>query len=157
MRGTLWPQPSRIEVGQVLWSTMHTPPHPLFLSRMPELAAITLAEALADDGRELAGVNGAAASTNAFAEMWAGRTGHGSTVVTVMRMYRLEQLKSPTAVSGGAALAREPGDVDLVADWLAAFHDEATPTHPDRRTGCCLPSGESPPARSTSGTTKADP
>jgi len=127
--GNLWATVED-EAGRVCGLAMHTPPHPLFLSRMPELAAITLAEALADDGRELAGVNGAAASTNAFAEMWAGRTGHGSTVVTVMRMYRLEQLESPTAVSGGAALAREPGDVDLVADWLAAFHDEATPTHP---------------------------
>ncbi len=56
--GNLWATVED-EVGRVCGLAMHTPPHPLFLSRMPELAAITLAEALADDGRELAGVVGA--------------------------------------------------------------------------------------------------
>ncbi len=116
--------------GHVCGLAMHTPPHPLFLSRMPRRAAITLADALADHGLEPAGVNGASESTTAFAETWTRRTGRRSTIVTAMRLYRLEQLISPTGVSGSAALAREPADVALVAGWLAAFHGEAIPLHP---------------------------
>lgn len=117
--------------GRVCGLAMHTPPHPLFLSRMPERAAVTLADALAEDRRHgLPGVNGAVESTTAFAERWARRTGQRSTIATAMRLYRLERLTTPTGVSGAAALAREPGDVALVASWLSAFHAEATPLHP---------------------------
>jgi predicted GNAT family acetyltransferase len=128
--GSLW---AAVEdgAGDVCGLAMHIPPYPVFLSRMPQQAAVTLAGALADDGRKLAGVNGAAEATTAFAETWTRRTGRGSTIAAATRMYRLQQLNLPTVVSGSAALAREPRDVDLVADWLAAFHEEATPRHPD--------------------------
>ncbi|HET9094661.1 MAG TPA: GNAT family N-acetyltransferase [Solirubrobacteraceae bacterium] len=116
--------------GDCCGLAMHTPPHPLFLSRMPQVAAAALADALADGGVTLAGVNGAAESTTAFAQAWARRTGRSSTPVTAMRMYRLGLLTCPSRVSGRAGLARDPDDVDQVARWLAAFHDEAVPLHP---------------------------
>ncbi len=109
---------------------MHTPPRPLFLSRMPQLAAAALADALAARGLEPEGVIGEAESTAVFAEAWCRRTGRSSTIATAMRMYRLVQLDRPNDVPGRAALARDPDEAGLVADWLAAFHDEATPLHP---------------------------
>ena len=129
-RGRLW-LTVHDGAGHVVGLGMHTPPHPLFVSRMPQAASVALADALADDGHEISGVNGASESTGAFAETWSARTGQTSTVITAMRMYRLEKLTRPRAVSGSASLALAPSDVDLVANWLAAFHDEATPHAPN--------------------------
>lgn len=110
---------------------MHTPPHPLFVSRMPQEAATALANAVADNGQDLSGVNGASESTTAFAEAWSARTGKISTLITAMRMYRLEKLTRPRTVPGRALLALSPNNLDLFADWLAVFHDEATPHAPN--------------------------
>jgi predicted GNAT family acetyltransferase len=109
---------------------MHTPPHRLFVSRMPPDAAAALAETVADADRDLPGVNGACESTAAFAKAWAARTGQTSTVITAMRMYRLGQLRRPPSVPGEAVVATAPDDVELVAEWVAAFHDEAVPDGP---------------------------
>ena len=116
--------------GRVLGVAMQTPPHALFVSRMPAEAAAALAGALADAGRDLPGVNGAVGSTAAFAQAWSGRGGQISKVVTAMRLYRLGELVRPAGVPGAPALATAPDNVELVADWLAAFHDEATPRAP---------------------------
>lgn len=116
--------------GRVLGVAMQTPPHALFVSRMPAEAAASLAGAVADAGRDLPGVNGAVGSTAAFAQAWNARTGQTSRVVTAMRMYRLGKLVRPAGVPGVAALAAAPDDIELVAEWLAAFHDEATPHAP---------------------------
>jgi predicted GNAT family acetyltransferase len=116
--------------GRVIGVAMQTPPHALFVSRMPAEAAATLAGALADTGRDLPGVNGAVSSAAAFAQAWNARTGHASKVVTTMRMYRLGELVRPTDVPGTAALAAAPRDIGLVAEWFAAFHDEARPHAP---------------------------
>jgi predicted GNAT family acetyltransferase len=43
-----------------------------------------------------------------------------------MGAYRLGQLRRPRTVPGRAAVATAPDDVELVAEWFAAFHDEAT-------------------------------
>ncbi len=62
------------------------------MSRVPVAAAVALAHALADMGRELPGVNGAVESTVAFAKAWEERTGQASRVLTAMHMCRLGEL-----------------------------------------------------------------
>src|SRR5665213_2603845 len=47
-----------VDDGVVLGVAMHTPPHHLFVSRMPALAAAELAEALATADHVVPGVNG---------------------------------------------------------------------------------------------------
>ena len=116
--------------GRALGVAMQTPPHALFVSRMSDRAAAALASALSDVGRSLPGVNGAGDAAAAFADQWAARTGQSSTVITRMRMYRLRELHRPRHVTGQARLALAPDDVDTVAEWLAAFHQEATPHAP---------------------------
>jgi len=116
--------------SEVLGVAMHTPPHSLFMSHMPQEAAAALSSALAGAGRNLPGVNGACESTVTFAEVWAARTGQASSTVTAMRMYRLGELSRARQVPGAASLAAAPGDVELVAAWFAAFHDEARPHAP---------------------------
>jgi GNAT superfamily N-acetyltransferase len=116
--------------GRVLGVAMHTPPHGLFVSRMPAGAAAVLAGALADAGRALPGVNGAVSAIAPFAGAWAALTGQASTVVTAMRMYQLGELARPSGVPGRPAVAAAPADVALAASWFGAFHDEAQPRAP---------------------------
>ena len=116
--------------ARVIGLSMHTPPYNMFLSGMAEEAARFLAREVALSGRILPGVNGAIVATRAFARAWAQSTGHTSTVLRETRMYRLVELLPPRAVPGDAHLAESPRDLSLVADWLAAFHDEAQPHAP---------------------------
>jgi predicted GNAT family acetyltransferase len=111
--------------GHVVGAAMHTPPHHVFLSRMPAEAAAALAQALADNGREVPGVNGALESTRPFAATWRAATGCDSRLVTAERLYSLGTLKAPEAVAGRGITAATPQHVELMAAWLAAFHDEA--------------------------------
>jgi RimJ/RimL family protein N-acetyltransferase len=117
------------EHGQVIGVAMHTPPHHMFLSRMPRDALTVLAHEIDDRGREVSGVNGASESTAAFAKAWEAITGHSSRVDRATRMYRLVDLVWPEAVLGGAYRA-ESTESDMVAEWFAEFHDEAQPDAP---------------------------
>lgn len=116
--------------GCIVGAAMHTPPHHLFVSRMPAAAAASLADVVADTGRDLPGVNGALIATGPFAATWAARTGRKSTLITAMRLYRLGQLAWPQGVAGNAIAAVTPRDTELAAGWLAAFHEEAQPHAP---------------------------
>ncbi|MGC8474518.1 MAG: hypothetical protein ACP5PW_08965, partial [Candidatus Dormibacteria bacterium] len=80
------------EDGAVVGVAMHTPPHALFLSRMPAAAADHLARALARRERQLPGVSGARDSTSAFASCWLRLTGRSSRPVRDLCLYRLHQL-----------------------------------------------------------------
>ena len=118
------------EEGLVVGVAMHTPPHALFLSRMPAAAADRLAQALARRARQLPGVSGAEDSTTAFARAWFQLTGRRSRLVVALRLYRLHTLAAPEAASGHPAAARAPEDTEVVSRWLREFHDEATPQAP---------------------------
>ena len=116
--------------GQAIGAAMHTPPHNMFLSRMPQDAARALAEEVAHSDRDLPGVNGAIESTRTFARVWEGLTGRSSNIVREMRMYRLVDLVWPEAVPGQAHRAETSRHLSVVAAWFAAFHDEAQPDGP---------------------------
>jgi RimJ/RimL family protein N-acetyltransferase len=115
--------------GEVIGAAMHTPPWDLFVARMPPLAAVALADALADAGWALDGVNGEAVTVSAFAARWSERTGRDSRVRFRERLYVLAELLVPTGVAGEDTRA-SVGDLDLVARWAEAFHEEATPEVP---------------------------
>lgn len=112
------------EGGRVVGLAMHTPPHRLFVARMPEPAAVALAAALVERHRRLPGVNGESAAVASFVAAWQERTGEGAFVDVRMRMYRLDELKLPTGVPGGGRVANFD-DTPVAARWAAAFHDEA--------------------------------
>jgi hypothetical protein len=67
--------------GNIVGAAMHTPPHHLFVSRMPPAAAQSLAHAIAASGRAVPGVNGAIEATGPFAATWEARTGRTSSHV----------------------------------------------------------------------------
>ena len=115
--------------GEVVGAAMQTPPWNLFLARMPPPAAVGLADAVADTGRALPGVTGEAATVRAFSARWRQRTGRDSKVRRRQRLYVLAELVTPTDVAGGDSRATL-ADLDLVAGWAEAFHEEAQPEAP---------------------------
>jgi predicted GNAT family acetyltransferase len=115
--------------SEVVGAAMQTPPWNLFLARMPPPAAAALADAVADTGRVLPGVTGEAATVDAFAARWRQRTGRDSQVRVRERLYVLAELVTPTGVPGEHTRATA-ADLDLVAAWAEAFHDEAQPDAP---------------------------
>lgn len=116
--------------GRVIGAAIHTPPHAVFLSRMPAEAAIALAHALADADRTVPGISGAREATGPFAAAWLAVTGRGSRQVMAERQYRLGSLVPPQGVGGRGITAATAQDVELMAAWLGAFHDEAQPEAP---------------------------
>jgi predicted GNAT family acetyltransferase len=109
---------------RVLGLAMHTPPHRLFVARMPEQAAAALADAFADQHRALPGVTGESEVVGSFAAAWQRRTGQSSAVDVRMRMYRLGHLTPPAGVAGQHRAAGVD-DIGTAAEWAAAFHAEA--------------------------------
>ena len=118
------------EEGAVVGVAMHTPPHALFLSRMPPAAADQLAQILVHRGRQLPGASGAMDATSAFASTWLRLTGQRSQLVRALRLYRLHQLAAPEGARGRTAPSGAPQDVQLISRWMREFHDEAAPQAP---------------------------
>jgi predicted GNAT family acetyltransferase len=118
-----------VEADQTLGIAMHTPPHSVFLARMPAPAAVALAHSLAETSPGLPGVSGELHAVAAFADKWTERTGQGSSTAVLMRMYRLAELTFPREIGGRSRPAAQ-GDVEVVAGWLEAFHHEAQPHAP---------------------------
>lgn len=118
-----------VDAGLVVGTAMHTPPYHVFISRMTPEAATLLARAMWDLGRPLSGVNGESMAVSAFAEQWAGLSGHKALADVDMRLYRLGRLRPPTSVTGSARAAGK-SDLDVVRAWFAAFQAEAHPQRP---------------------------
>ena len=117
------------QIGRVVGAAMHMPPRHLFVPRLAAEVARAIGVALLDAGREVAGVSGNGDAVSELAELWAERTGAGSSVVMRSRMYRLSELVFPSASSGDARLARVE-EAPLLTEWMERFHDEATPSEP---------------------------
>ena len=115
--------------GRVVGAAMHTPPYHLALPRLPAGAAAAIAVSVLDAGHTPGGAIGVIPSVAEFVEAWTGRTGGTSQLLMAMRLYRLEKLVAPVAISGTARLA-EDGDRALVTRWLDQFHREADPGRP---------------------------
>jgi predicted GNAT family acetyltransferase len=133
-RGIRHPEPSDrywsvVEADQTLGIAMHTPPHNMFLARMPGAAAVALAQYVADTSRSVPGVNGERRTVAAFANTWTQLTGQESSTAVLTRMYRLAELTVPAGVRGLARPATRD-DLEVVVAWLDGFHDEALPHGP---------------------------
>lgn len=114
---------------RVLAATMRTPPFNLVISEVDDGAAIDLlAEKLAGD--RLPGVSGPKEVVARFAERWSALTGRRTRVDLSERIFRLDRLVPPARPAPGSWRLAEPRDRQLVARWLTAFGEEATPGQP---------------------------
>ncbi len=114
---------------RVVAATMRTPPFNLVLSEVDDPAAIDLlAENLA--GERLPGVSGPKEVVARFAERWSALTELRTRIDLSERIFRLDRLVPPARAASGSPRLAEPRDRELVARWLVAFGEEATPGQP---------------------------
>ena len=115
------------EAGAVVGAGMRTAtfaPYPAFLLPMPYAGAVAVARALHGRGEEVLGVNGALPAVDLCAAELT-RLGGGRVEVSQhTRLHELGELMRPARVPG-ELVAATPDDVDLVAQWFAAFMGDA--------------------------------
>ncbi|WP_327090482.1 GNAT family N-acetyltransferase [Nonomuraea sp. NBC_01738] len=102
--------------GVVKGAAFRTPPFPLGLAVMPEEAAVSLAEALAD--RDIPAVIGPVNVVDAFT------TARGATIDHTVdeRLYRLDGLRPPEVSGEGRPAVA--ADFPLLVNWVQAFGAE---------------------------------
>jgi predicted GNAT family acetyltransferase len=117
--------------GDLVVAAIRTPPFPLIVHCIDgrHEALDPLVDYLLNADPELPGVNGEVSIAAAFAERWTERSSRPAELDMQMRVYTLREVKRPDGVPGRMRLAREE-DVDLLATWMLAFHDEAVPGDP---------------------------
>jgi predicted GNAT family acetyltransferase len=96
-------------------AVVHTPPHPLAPTDLPDPAVRELAAALA--GREISGIVGPASVARAFAAAWE----RPATERRREWLYRLGRLTPPRDLPPGRAVPASDADRELLVAWMAAF------------------------------------
>ena len=116
---------------ELVAAAIRTPPFPLIVycddARLDALDPLVDHLLIADP--QLPGVNGEASIAAAFAERWAEQSDGRAELDMQMRVYALHQVERPVGVPGRMRPARDE-DVDLIAKWMLAFHEEAVPGDP---------------------------
>lgn len=105
-----------------------TPPRALLVTDMSEAAVDALADHLAP--AELPGVNGPTAVADRFTLRYASATGVDARPGKAFRMFRLDQVETPTPLPAGRVREATPADRDLLVEWADAFAREALPDDP---------------------------
>jgi predicted GNAT family acetyltransferase len=126
----LGPEPARFgwwrddERSPVAGAVLVTPPYPLRLSLMPDLAAAELVAALPTWSGE---VSGKTAIVSAFVDAWVARTGGTATIRLEQALYRLGELVPPNVP--GHARHAVAADRTLLVAWFLSFADELRIPH----------------------------
>ena len=117
------------DASRVVAASLRTPPWNQVLSWVddPE-AVVPLVGRLS--GRSLPGPLGPKLAAQRFAAAWTDATGQPARIDMAERIFRLQRVIPPGQPASGSWRIVEPRDRDLIARWLVAFHDEATPTTP---------------------------
>ncbi|MFF4296425.1 GNAT family N-acetyltransferase [Streptomyces vinaceus] len=108
--------------GDVTGVLLCTPPYPLLIGALPEVAVRELGAALAAEPL-LAGV-GTLDARRRDAEALASAWGRPTEVTGENRLYRLAGLRSPDPVPAGRARTATEADLPLLLDWSGAFKRE---------------------------------
>lgn len=113
--------------GTIVAASIQMPPNNPVLSMVDQLDAVDL---IADAyGTNVPGVLGSPDAAARFAARWVERSGGRAAVAMAERIFRLERVIPPRPTTGAWRLL-EPGDRDLVVEWVIAFVVEATPEDP---------------------------
>ena len=111
--------------GEVAAVAMRTPPNNLAVSCITDTHALTpLVEDVKSVFSDLPGVVGMKEVSRCFAERWRDVTGRSYRIKRAMRIYKLEQVKSVTGVSGDVRSVTA-AERELLVEWLIAFSAEA--------------------------------
>ena len=101
-----------------------TPPYELVLACVPEGAMDELASALRARGARLPGVTADAATAERFATAWTTGRPTRVSMAAQHRLYAVHALLPPTPQPAGRPRRAGSSDIDIAAQWLAAFQEE---------------------------------
>lgn len=103
-----------------------TPPHNIVLAGSEAYAGAlpVLVDHLREEAIPIPGVIGPVDKSEAFAKVWAVKTGQDSEVEMYMRIYELRQVRVPKLPPGHFRVARSE-DAQTVTEWFQAFEEEA--------------------------------
>lgn len=121
------------DAGHLALAAVMTPPAKLVLYGEGDVWQPTiepLAQHLLDNGWYVPGVLGPSEVAHAFAETWQALTRHPYRVGMRQRVHALRQVIYRGDAAGHLRAATS-GDLDLLAAWFAAFHEEALHEAPD--------------------------
>jgi len=111
-----------VEGDEPVAAATRTPPYNLVLAAPRSTAALErLVDAIDDDPP---GVVGAQPEVDQFAVAWSERTGATPQLKIAQGIYALEQVL-PVPAAPGRMRVQQPGDTELLVDWLEAFEAEA--------------------------------
>ncbi|MCD4828372.1 MAG: GNAT family N-acetyltransferase [Candidatus Cloacimonetes bacterium] len=119
------------EGKRLLVAALRTPPYKLLLytsGAQPEALQL-LAQHLARHDSTLPGVLATDDVAEAWSALWRRLTGASSRVGMYMRLHVLNEVSDVSDVPGQARWLTE-SDTPVLAGWVRAFHDEATPGSP---------------------------
>jgi len=117
------------EVGQIIGCALCPPPDGLEIGVLPQGAAELLVPSVASLQPTLGGVSGSEPAVLEFAQAWVRARGGEWRAQYRGRLFRLDAVRTPLAVSGRLRAA-ESGDWELLADW-AVRYARAIDTHVD--------------------------
>lgn len=109
--------------GELIGAALCTPPFPIIVTAVPSRAVDALVDHLLANGVRPHGASGLRPEVEKFAAVWTARAGVDIAGRVDQRLYRLAGLKPPVGVPG-EAVPSDDADVDLLADWYAAFERE---------------------------------
>jgi len=102
---------------------LRTPPHNLLLTAGPAGLLHSIVDWLTEQHLELTGVTAPAPTAQAFADLWAARSGRAAHLKTALRTHQLRRVIPPPAVPGAMRPATQ-ADASLLLPWIQGFHRE---------------------------------
>ncbi|MBV9823453.1 MAG: GNAT family N-acetyltransferase [Actinobacteria bacterium] len=116
----------RPDNGEVTGAISMTPPYGVLIGELPPGSETELVASLRDRAVRVPDVMGTAEAARRFAGSWTGGTGLRTELAMRQRLYTLDALRPPEPPPAGRARPVRPdSELELLMDWLVAFHDEA--------------------------------
>lgn len=110
--------------GAAIACAIRTPPFPVALTRMSQEALEILVQDLETVYDDLPSMLAPEATAQAFAEMWARRTGARAHLRRGQRIYQLHKVTLPQRHPAGELRQATAEDLDTVSSWVEAFNTE---------------------------------
>lgn len=102
-----------------------TPPYGVLIGELPAGSEDELVAGLRARGATVPDVMGTADAAHRFAGSWTAGTGLRTELAMCQRLYTLDDLRPPEPAPPGGARRAVEADLDVLMEWLVAFHREA--------------------------------
>jgi GNAT superfamily N-acetyltransferase len=111
--------------GEVIGAAFRTPPFPLGLTRMPDVAIAPLADDVRHAYGSLPGVNGPCEQAEAFADHWCRSNGGRWRARMRLRVHVLTKVEPVAGDVPGTLRVAQDTELALLCDWLQGFAEDA--------------------------------